>query len=330
MGGRHHCRPAEKVRRADEVPGVGGREGADPHRNDVHHRHGDSPVLRQRARRAADSRVGAGYRRYVGPYNTLDVRGSITLLGYKRIEAEFLAPRLFNRRGVLSVIGGWREATQVGFYGTGTANTSADDRANYSFEQPYGSATLDCPADAQLSASCAAASSYAVEAGPGRGTRPSVERSTRPRRCPASARARPTCTRRARSALDSRHVAGLRAPRRLSTASRCTTSPIPTTRFGFKQVDYEAIQHVPILRDAWVLSLRGAVETTVTQERRADSVLHAAGARRRLVAARLLELALPRSQQPAAAGRVARHGQPLPRHGAVLRRRQGDARTPAT
>ena len=49
----------------------------------------------------------------------LDVRGSYTLLGYKRAEAEFVAPRLFNRRGALSVLGGWREATQVGFYGIG-------------------------------------------------------------------------------------------------------------------------------------------------------------------------------------------------------------------
>ena len=31
--------------------------------------------------------------------------------------------------------------------------------------------------------------------------------------------------------------------------------------FGFQQVDYEAIQHIPILREAWVISLRGRVET---------------------------------------------------------------------
>ncbi len=62
---------------------------------------------------------------------------------YKRIEGAFVAPRLFNRRGSLTTIGGWREATEVGFYGIGNANTSSDDRANYSFDQPYGSATLD-------------------------------------------------------------------------------------------------------------------------------------------------------------------------------------------
>ena len=57
--------------------------------------------------------------------------------------------------------------------------------------------------------------------------------------------------------------------------------------------------------------------------RPADPVLHAAGGRRRLVAARLQQLALPRPEQPAAAGRVAHHGQPLSRPGVLLRRRQG-------
>jgi outer membrane protein assembly factor BamA len=31
-------------------------------------------------------------------------------------------------------------------------------------------------------------------------------------------------------------------------------------RFGFRRTDYEAIQHVPILRETWVLSLHGRVE----------------------------------------------------------------------
>ena len=53
--------------------------------------------------------LGAGYATHVSSYNTVDVRGSITFSNYKRLEAEYLAPRLFNRRGRLSVLGpdGW-------------------------------------------------------------------------------------------------------------------------------------------------------------------------------------------------------------------------------
>src|SRR4029450_11398437 len=32
--------------------------------------------------------------------------------------------------------------------------------------------------------------------------------------------------------------------------------------FSFRQVDYDAVQHIPVLRDAWVLSLHGRIETT--------------------------------------------------------------------
>ena len=32
-------------------------------------------------------------------------------------------------------------------------------------------------------------------------------------------------------------------------------------QFGFQQIDYEAIQHFPIFREAWVISLRGVART---------------------------------------------------------------------
>ena len=35
---------------------------------------------------------------------------------------------------------------------------------------------------------------------------------------------------------------------------------------GFRRVDYDAIQHIPLLRDAWVLSLHGRIETTYTSD----------------------------------------------------------------
>jgi len=85
--------------------------------------------------------LGVGYAHHVSPYNLLDVRGSYTILGYKRIEAELTAPRLFHRRGALSLVGGWREATQAAFYGLGMG-TSKADRADFDFQQPYGSGTL--------------------------------------------------------------------------------------------------------------------------------------------------------------------------------------------
>jgi outer membrane translocation and assembly module TamA len=36
--------------------------------------------------------------------------------------------------------------------------------------------------------------------------------------------------------------------------------------YGFRRVDYDVVQHLPILRDAWVLSLHGRVETTYDRD----------------------------------------------------------------
>ena len=83
---------------------------------------------------------GAGYSWFVGPYRTLDVRGSITPSGYTRAEAEFLNPRIFNRRGTLSVIGGWGEATEVPFYGLG--DSQPESRVSYGFKRPHVSGLL--------------------------------------------------------------------------------------------------------------------------------------------------------------------------------------------
>ncbi|MCC6990203.1 MAG: BamA/TamA family outer membrane protein, partial [Acidobacteria bacterium] len=35
-------------------------------------------------------------------------------------------------------------------------------------------------------------------------------------------------------------------------------------RYSFRQVDYDVVQHLPVLRDAWVLSVRARAETTLT------------------------------------------------------------------
>src|SRR6185369_12814044 len=84
---------------------------------------------------------GVGYTQHVSPYSTLDVRGNVSIRAYKVAEAEFVSPRLFHRRAELSVLGGWREATQVGFYGIGE-DTKVANRADFAFDQPYAGARL--------------------------------------------------------------------------------------------------------------------------------------------------------------------------------------------
>jgi hypothetical protein len=205
--------------------------------------------------------LGAGYIHHVSSYNTLDVRGSITPSGYKRIEAEFLAPRLFDRRGTLSVIGGWREATQVGFYGFGTAGTSKDDRANYSFDQPYAQAMLDVrPTRRHLVLSGGLEISN-WDQGPGGGSAPSVEAVYSPDALPGLDASPTYLHSQASAALDWRTAPGYTRTGGYVAVTGHDFAGLDN-QYGFRRVDYDVIQHVPIGRDSWVLSLRGRVETT--------------------------------------------------------------------
>ena len=209
--------------------------------------------------------LGAGYAKFVSAYNTVDVRGSITFSNYKRIEAEYRAPRLFNRRGVLSVLGGWREATQVGFYGVGTPNTSVDDRVDYSFRQPYLSAVLEVrPRRGTLLVGGGLEYSQ-WEQRSGQGSAPSVEEVYTPDTLPGLG-AKPIYLQpHATVAFDWRPAAGYARTGGYygATVRSYVDQDGP---YSFRQVDYEAIQHIPILRDAWVLSLRGRVQTTYTKD----------------------------------------------------------------
>ena len=194
--------------------------------------------------------LGAGYATHVSSYNTIDVRGSYTFSGYKRIESEFRAPRLFDRRGTLSVLGGWREATQVGFYGIGTANTSA---------RTTGPTTASSsPTRRRRSTSARRGKRcprrrrrvLAVGSGPGRRHRALGRRGLH-----AGHAARP-----------GRHghlpaLAGHGGPRLARPAAGysrrggyygATVHDFADTDdvYSFRQVDYEAIQHLPIFRDS--------------------------------------------------------------------------------
>jgi hypothetical protein len=217
----------------------------------------------QSAYRGGGFTLGAGYTGRVADYNTIDVRASFTPAGYIRTEAEFRAPRLLDRRGTLSVIGGWRQATQVGFYGFGTANTSKDDQTRYSFTQPYVSAALELRPTRRWLTFVGGAEYSHWNPGPADSSFPSIEEVYTPDEVPGL----------------------LAEPRYVqlfgTLAADWRTSPGYTRRGGyyavttnffldgadqysFRRMDYDAIQHVPLGRDAWVLSLRGRIETTYT------------------------------------------------------------------
>ena len=204
--------------------------------------------------------VGAGYRGYVGSYNTVDVRGSITPSGYKRIEGEFLAPRLFNRQGEFVAVAGWREATQVGFYGIGGA-TAVENKTVYGFKQPYGRADLTFrPARGPFLIRGGLEASRWNQ-GSGSGNTLSVEEVYTPDSLTGLGAEVTYIHSQATAGFDTRPSPGYARRGGFYGVTLHDFSDADNA-YGFTQMDYEALQHFPVLRETWVLSFRGAVSTT--------------------------------------------------------------------
>lgn len=214
----------------------------------------------QNAYRGGGFAAGAGYMFHTGEYSTLDVRGSYSIKSYKLAEAEFIAPRLFDRRGELTVVGGWRDATEVPFHGFGM-NTTTSDVANYGFEQPFGSALLRLrPTRGPLMVRGGfEASRWDLKSGAG--TAPSADEVYTPTSLPGLGATTTYLHTQATVGFDSRASSGY--ARRGGFYG--VTGHDYTDRddaLGFRQVNYEVIQHIPILRDTWVISLHGLAQTT--------------------------------------------------------------------
>jgi hypothetical protein len=207
---------------------------------------------------------GAGYAEYLTPYNVIDARASYTVAGYKRAEVEFVAPRLFRRRGSLSLLGGWREATQVAFYGLGTSSTN-ERRLNYSFQQPYASALLAFWPTRRHVMLRGGLELTQWKEQPGQGAFPPVETAFTPATLPGLGADVSYVHAQGTAGFDWRTAPGYS---RRGGFYGVTVHDYHDRdgAFGFQQVDYEAIQHVPILREAWVLSFRALANTTVTKD----------------------------------------------------------------
>ena len=205
--------------------------------------------------------LGAAYTRYLRTYNTIDARGSYTIAGYKKAEVEFAAPRLFKRRGQLSVVAGWREATQVGFYGLGTA-TSLDNETNYGFQEPYASALLTLRPTRRTWLLRGGLEFAKWSQQPGTGTSPSIETAYTPSTLPGLG-AEPTYIHAQGTFGFDWRTAPAYARRGGFLGVTVHDYTDRDEAFGFTQVDYEAIQHIPILRETWAISLHALARTAV-------------------------------------------------------------------
>ena len=205
--------------------------------------------------------LGAGYATHVSSYNKIDVRGSYTPKGYIRAEAEFMAPRLFDRRGTCR---SWAAGAAPPRWGS-TASAPATPPATTGSTTASSSRTRwPTSSSGRRGGSCCWAPGSTTRTGrwdPGRAPSHRSRRSTRPTRWSGWAPSRSITTPPGRRRFDWRTSPGYTRRGGYYGVTFHDYSE-PDDLYGFRQTDYEAIQHVPLGRDFWVLSLHGRATTT--------------------------------------------------------------------
>ena len=157
--------------------------------------------------------------------------------------------------------GGMRRRSR--YYGLGMA-TSPSDEANFGLEQTYiGGDVQIGPATSPSFGLGMTYDDYTMEQGPERRRRSKRSSRRRPRR--ASATARTTCAPSLSGGIDWRPSPGYARRGGLYQVTYHNYIDLDET-YSFDRVDGEIVQHVPILRETWVISLHGLVQTTLDDE----------------------------------------------------------------
>jgi hypothetical protein len=203
--------------------------------------------------------LGAGYRKFFGDYSFAELRGLYSFKNYKRAEFRVVSPN--HARGRLSFDGtaGWMDATQIGYYGLGP-KSHKDAETNFRFQMAYyrGGVTVKPVRWFHLRA----ASGYEniVELA-GTGPSPTVGEKFNSTTAPGLGASPAYIHSEASAALVWAPAEGYA---RRGGEIRYTYHFYGNTSGkldDFQLSREEVVQHIPFLRETWVLSLRGRLES---------------------------------------------------------------------
>ena len=203
---------------------------------------------------------GGGYRTFTGSSALLDVHALYSIATYKRIEATFRSPGHARGRIEFGARAGWLDAPRVSYFGLGS-DTVRQDGTAFRIRESYGEGTVSWrPLRWFELSTLGAYEQYNESAGTGR--KASIEE-------------------RFTSATAPRLGEDPAFARSATTASLLwTATPAYSRRGGFLQFTYdgrarvdgdggfgiartEIVQHIPLLRETWVVSLRGRTDGVV-------------------------------------------------------------------
>lgn len=207
--------------------------------------------------------LGAGYRQFYGDHTYWDVKGLYSGKNYQLIEGTTRSPALAGGRLDAGTSIGWRSAPQVAYFGLGSTSTQ-DDRASYGFTQGWVSADARVRPAPWINFSVGSGfEDFSQEEGAG--DYPSIEDAYTAETAPGLGSSPRYVHSVASAAVDWRPSAGY-ARRGGLYEIRYHNYRDGDAVYSFDRIDAEVVQHVPILRETWVVSLHGLLQTTLDGE----------------------------------------------------------------
>jgi hypothetical protein len=206
--------------------------------------------------------LGAGYRLFYGDRTHADVKGLYSLKSYKLVEVSTDSWGQAGGRVDLHARAGWRDATQIPFHGMGTDSPS--DLSNFRMKQSYfGGDVRARPGGYTVVGAGMSYEDFSLEEGTG--VSPSIEEVFTPISAPGLG-ANPTYLHTmATGGVDWRPAAGY-ARRGGWYGATYHNYADRDDVYSFDRIDAEIVQHIPILRENWVFSLHGLLQTTLDDE----------------------------------------------------------------
>lgn len=203
--------------------------------------------------------LGAGYRRYLGDRLNWNVRGLYSVKNYSLLEVALHSPRPLTGRLDFTVVAGRRDAPQVSYHGLGIDSPTAETR--YRMEQGYaGGDAWFRPLPWTVLHAGLRVEQFTIS--DGQGHAPDVDDVFTPATAPGLGDSPDFVHGTLTAAIDTRPSPEYaRRGGLYEIAFHQYTDPDGT--YTFDRIESEAVQHIPLVRENWVISLRGRLHTTV-------------------------------------------------------------------
>jgi surface antigen Omp85-like protein len=206
--------------------------------------------------------LGPGYRRFFGRQAVFDIVGLYSIKNYKKIEVGTRTPWTNQGKVTLGARAGWFDAPQVGYYGEGM--DLDQPRANYRLQQAYAAFTAGLrPNRWTRFHGEVAYEAYTTKEG--HGSDPSIESIYTPETAPGLFEDPTYIRTEGLAAIDWRPAPGYARRGGFYGVTLASFVDLDET-FSFNRLDGELIQHIPLVRETWVVSLRARVQTTLDDD----------------------------------------------------------------